>query len=559
MQTPRPHFLLIGSLLACACAHADPGETTQPDDPSAAALASIRAEDIAAHVSVLASDAYEGRFPGSAGEAKTVSYVASTFARLGVAPAIASGYLQPVPLSSQRVDPSSAIVARGPGGELRLGFGQDALFGAPGTAARVEVETSELVFVGYGIVASEYDWDDYAGVDVRGKTVVVLSGDPGPTRSDPAFFKGLALTHHGTFQAKLERARERGAAAILGVHDSEASGLAWAMIAQNGKQKKMQLRDSKAAAATLSGVIPIEKARELLGLAGVDLDPLLTAAARDDFAAVGASLSLRFELERGTEPIDSHNVVGWIRGTERPDEFVVYTAHWDHVGVAPEGGGRDGDRIFNGAVDNATGTAALLELAEAYASLPAPPRRSIVFLATTAEEQGLLGAFHYANNPVFPLADTVAVINMDALFPFGATKGMTVVALGSSELEEYMDRAAKAVGRELYPDPAPQLGAFFRSDHYPFAAKGVPAIFAVGGPAQDPAAGETVDLARFVEFVQQHYHQVSDEYEPERWDLAGVVQDVEIYFRTGLEIANDDRTPNWYADSEFRALRDAMR
>ena len=429
------------------------------------------------------------------------------------------------------------------------------MFGAPGDASSLTLASEGLVFAGYGIVAPEHGWDDYAGVDVRGKTVLVLSGDPGPTRSDPSFFKGLALTHHGTTKAKLERARERGAAALLVLHDEAASGLPWAVLAQNSKQTKMQLRTGADAATTLVGALPITTGRELLASAGVDVEAAFPAAAADGFRARVAALPHRFDLRRTSEAIDSHNVVGWIRGSERPDEYVVYTAHWDHVGVAPEGAGKAGDRIFNGAVDNATGTAALLELAEAFAAAPTP-RRSVVFLATTAEEQGLLGASYYTEDPLFPLADTVAVINMDALFPFGPTKGMTVVALGSSEIEEYMDVAARAVGRRLYPDPAPQLGAFFRSDHYPFAAKGVPAIFAVGGPASDPDAGETVDLGRFMDYVGQHYHQVSDEYDPDRWDLGGIVQDVEVYFRTGWAIANDERRPAWYPDSEFRALRE---
>jgi Zn-dependent M28 family amino/carboxypeptidase len=466
-----------------------------------------------------------------------------------------------VPLSSITTSADSRLRAHGEHGELVLPYAVDVVFGSLGDAAALTVSTSELVFAGYGIVAPEYGWDDYAGVDVRGKTVIVLSGDPGPTRDEPQFFKGLALTHHGTHKAKAELARARGAKAVLGVHDSEASGLPWELIAGNSQQAKMQLRDSADAAAreSIGGVLPTAKARELLALAGLDFDALREAAKLDGFRPSSAALSLEFSLARSFEAIDSHNLVAWLPGAERPNEYVIYTAHWDHVGVAPEGGGRDGDRIFNGAVDNATGTAALLELAQAYATLEPRPARSIVFLAVTAEEQGLLGSFHYADHPSFPLADTIAVINMAVLFPFGASKGMTVVALGSSELEEYMASAAEAVGRRLYADPAPQLGAFFRSDHYPFAAKGVPAIFAVGGPAQDPEVGETVDIARFMEYVQQHYHQVSDEYDPARWDLAGIVQDVEVYFRTGLAIANDARVPNWYETSEFRALRDAMR
>ena len=553
--------LALTALLPLACTRA--GASQHPQDQ--AAQASIRAEDLAAHVEVLASDAFEGRFPGSAGEAKTLAYMAAHMAALGLEPGSPHGYLQPVPLSSITVEPSSRVSVRSDRGELTLTHAVDVVLGSPGGAAQLSVQTSEVVFAGHGIVAPEYGWDDYAGVDVRGKTVLVLPGDPGPTRNDPKFFKGLALTHHGTLKAKAELARARGAAAVLSIHDEGESGLPWQLIASNSRQAKMQLRAPSEGeqADTIGGAVPLAKARELMALAGLDLDALREAARQDGFRAASGAVQLDYNLARSFAAIDSHNLVAWLPGRERPDEYVIYTAHWDHIGVAPEGGGRDGDRIFNGAVDNATGTAALLELAEAYAGLERRPSRSIVFLALTAEEQGLLGSFHYADHPVFPLADTIAVINMDALFPFGASKGMTVVGLGSSELEDYMATAAQAVGRTLMPDPAPQLGAFFRSDHYPFAAKGVPAIFAVGGPAQQAdgalAPDETVDIGRFVEYVQQHYHQVSDEYDPARWDLAGIVQDVEVYFRTGLSIANDARVPNWYETSEFRSLRDAMR
>lgn len=578
MSTPSRALLLSSTALIFACGHPQTDEAQGPAAPEAAAdtreagevpapaLASIRAEDIARHVEILASDEFEGRFPGSAGEAKTLSYLSGELARLGVGPAQPRGYLQPVPLRSTTVAPASTITARGAKAEaLALGHGVDCLIGAGGESDELHVEASELVFAGYGIVAPEQGWDDYAGVDLRGKTVLVLPGDPGSTRpEDPDFFKGLALTHHGTFKAKAALAEERGAAAILSIHDGEATGLAWELIAANGRQSHMQLRDpaGEDGAGFVKGAVPKAKAAALVALdpEAPSLAELTAAAAQTTHRARPLAVELDFELERSSEPLDSHNLVAWIPGRSRADEYVIYTAHWDHIGLAPDPSGEaaGGDRVFNGAVDNATGTAALLELAEAYAALPRAPERSIVFLATTAEEQGLLGAFHYAAHPIFPLADTVAVINMDALFPFGATKGMTVVALGSSELEEYMAEAAAHVDRRLYPDPAPQLGAFFRSDHYPFAARGVPAIFAVGGPAMDPAAGETVDLSRYEDFLRRRYHQVGDEYDPERWDLAGIVQDVEIYFRTGLAVANDARVPNWYPDSEFRPLRDAM-
>lgn len=550
---------LLTGLGALAC-RVQPG--TPPTEPSRDAIATIRAEDLARHVEILASDGFAGRFPGSAGEAKTLTYLAATMAAHGVEPASESGYLQPVALASTTIDPRSGLTIHGSEAPIELRHGRELILGARGGGATLSLDTDGVVFAGYGIVAPEYGWDDYGTVDLRGKTVLVLGGDPGPTRDDPDFFKGRALTHYGTHQAKAELARERGATAVFAIHDSDATGLGWQLIADNSQRKKLQLADDpQRGGVHLAGLVPVETARTLLGQGGLDYDDLVDAAGRDGFRARSGPLDGNYAITREIEAVESHNLVAWIPGSTRPNEYVVYTAHWDHVGVAPPqpGQGDSEDRVFNGAVDNATGTAALLELAEAFASLDEPPARSVVFIATTAEEQGLLGAFHYTAHPTFPLADTVAVINMDALFPFGETKGMTVVALGSSELEEYLADAAAAVGRRLYPDPSPEFGAFFRSDHYPFVARGVPALFAVGGPAQDPSVGETVDIARYVEYVTQHYHQVSDEYDPARWDMAGIVQDVEVYFRAGLAIANDPRVPNWYPSSEFRPLRDAMR
>jgi Zn-dependent M28 family amino/carboxypeptidase len=288
--------------------------------------------------------------------------------------------------------------------------------------------------------------------------------------------------------------------------------------------------------------------------AGQDLPALEHDAAQHGFVARPLGLSLSGEVDLTVTRKPSSNVVAWIKGSERPDEFIVYSAHWDHVGI---GAPVEGDSIYNGAVDNASGTAALLSLARAFSSLPEPPKRSIVFLATTAEEQGLLGAFHYADHPVFPLEGTMANINMDALFPFGEFNGMTVVGMGSSELEDYMREAAAEFGRKLTPDPTPEYGAFFRSDHYPFAKKGVPAIFGVGGPLDDPEPAPEMS-ARFDDYLKNKYHRPSDEVRDD-WDMRGITGDVKIYFLTGYAIANDTRKPNWYAGSEFRALCDRLR
>ncbi|MCH9688707.1 MAG: M28 family peptidase [Deltaproteobacteria bacterium] len=563
MNTPRARFiascLALGGLLsASGCRHgAGPSAPAEDADPLQAAVDGIRAEDIANHVRVLASDAFEGRFPGSAGEAKTVAYISAHFARHGLEPAVDGSYLQSVPLVSVTLADQTTAQLTGADGQARaLRVPEDIVIGSASPRARVELADAEVVFVGHGIVAPEFGWDDYAQIDVRGKVVLVVPGDPGPARDDATFFEGRALTLYGTRSHKAEQAAQRGAVGLLTLHDDDGVGVPWKVLAQGARRPHQQLdRDDGPATVAIMGSIP--RAGLMAALDEVSRERFEQArlsAGGQAFTPHPLPLRLSASLHRDVESIVSHNVVGIIRGATRPDEHVIYTAHWDHVGRNDD---RPGDGIYNGAVDNATGTAALLELAEAYAALPGPAGRSVVLVATTAEEQGLLGAKWYVDQPVLPLADAVGVINMDALFPFGRSLGMTVVALGSSDLDTYMDAAARTVGRRLYPDPAPEYGAFFRSDHYPFARRGVPAIFAVGGPSPD--APDAAQVERFVEYIQTRYHQVGDEYDASTWDMAGIVQDVTIYFRTGHAIAMDDHRPQWTPTSPFRARHEALR
>jgi hypothetical protein len=546
--------ILLASLLA-GC-HPPAGTSAPPADDVAVeiAVAAIRGEDLARHVEVLASDDFAGRFPGEAGEAKTVTYIAAELSRLGVMPGAPHGFLQPVPLQRIEVQPGATLRVGADPDAPALQWGEDFLAWSDGP---VHLTDRDLVFAGYGIVAPEYDWDDYAGVDVRGKIVLTLGGEPSATADEPARFEGDALSPHATPTAKVAAAAAAGAAAVLELRADGEHGIAWSTLATGAAAPKYALPDAPSTPRLeLRGLLRADRGAAIVAAAGHSLDELRDHSGRRGFVAQPLGVRASVDLDATRHTVTSHNVVGWIRGRERPEETVVYTAHWDHVGVREH---LAGDHIFNGAVDNATGTAALLTLAAAYAALPAPPRRSIVFVATTAEEQGLLGARYYVQHPVFPLRDTVAVINMDALFPFGETRGMTVVAMGSTELDPYFAEAARHTGRTLHPDPFPEAGAFFRSDHFPFAEQGVPAMFAVGGPSPDPDAGETVSLARFAEYVQQRYHQPADEYDARTWDMGGIVQDVEIYFRAGLALAQTDAFPNWRPDHPFRARRDAMR
>jgi len=553
---PRLTPMLAPLLVVLAC---------RPDTPTSApaaeerpsldqAIAMIDEEDLARHVQVLASDAFGGRFPGTAGEAKTLSYISAQLAAAGIEPAVSGGFTQEVPLQRSLVDPSARITLTGPGGSpLVLAWGDDFLAGSGRGEAQVTIGDAQVVFAGYGIVAPEYAWDDYAGIDVKGKLVVVLGGEP--SSDDNTLFEGRALTHHGTRTGKMKTAAALGAAALLTLRADGENGIAWSTLANGAKAPKYAIAAGKdEVAAQAHGILLESSAKRALALAGADLDELRSAAEERGFRARALDLRASIDLATEIRPELSHNIVGLLRGRKRPDEYVVYTAHWDHVGIREH---LEGDSIFNGAVDNATGISALLELAQAYGSLDSAPERSVVFIATTAEEQGLLGSFYYTAHPVFPLERTMGVVNIDALFPFGAFEGMTVVAQGSSDMDAYLDRAAHAVGRTTHPDPAPEHGAFFRSDHYPFALKGVPALFAVGGPSPDTPMDEQV-IARFQDYMVNRYHQPADEYDASTWDMAGIRQDVEIFFRLGVDLANSTDVPNWRADHAFRAKRDAM-
>ncbi|HXV14659.1 MAG TPA: M28 family metallopeptidase [Candidatus Krumholzibacteria bacterium] len=547
---------LIPTLSIVLAATALASSSHSSGDARTRGLNTITSDDIAAHVRVLASDEYEGRMPATRGEEKTLAYITERFRSFGISPQPNASYLQEVPLVKKSIDAEATrLVVAGQGKETTLVLGENMTAKTGGAVERVTVARSELVFGGFGIVAEDLGWNDYAGVDVTGKTVVLLIQDPRGA-ADSLYFKGRALSHYGTGIHKSETAARKGARGVIFIHDQDAIGYPFAAIAANAKRPSFErVRGPESAPIPeFTATISKDLAAEMFASAGQDLATLTEAASRKGFRARPVGLSLSGEIATELEYSTSHNVVGYIPGRDRPDEFVVYTAHWDHVGI---GAAVDGDSIYNGAVDNATGTAALLELAQAYRALPDAPSRSVVFIATAAEEQGLLGAYHYADHPVFPLANTIAVINMDALFPFGEFNGMTVVALGSSELEEYMEAAASELGRKLQTDPSPEFGAFFRSDHYPFAKKGVPAIFAVGGPLDTPEPSAEM-LERFNTYMSAGYHHPEDEYRDD-WDLSGVTGDVKIYFLTGYAIANDTRVPNWYPDSEFRALRDRQR
>jgi Zn-dependent M28 family amino/carboxypeptidase len=406
------------------------------------------------------------------------------------------------------------------------------------------------------VVAPEYQWNDYDGLDVRGKTVVLLVNDPAWAGQDSALFRGRAMTYYGRWTYKFEEAARQGAEGALIVHETEPAAYGWDVVRNSwtGPQFSLAAEDGNAGRVAVEGWIGLETARAVFRLAGQEFDSLKATADRRGFRAVplgvGASLRLQNEIVRST----SRNFLALLPGTDHADEYVLYMAHWDHFGTDPT---REGDQIFNGAVDNATGTAGLIELAEAFQALSTPPSRSVLFLAVTAEEQGLLGSQHYGTNPIVPLAQTVAAINMDAMNVDGRMRDVTVIGYGNSELDDYVEEAASAQGRTVRPDPEPEKGYYYRSDHFSLAKVGVPAVYVDQG-IDHVEHGEAWTRQRQEDYRAKRYHQPSDEYDP-AWDLSGLVEDVQLLFTVGFRLATGREYPNWREGTEFKTIRDQMR
>jgi Zn-dependent M28 family amino/carboxypeptidase len=529
----------------------------------AAAPATIDGQAVLEHTRVLASDAFEGRAPGTRGEALTVEYLTKQLQAIGLRPGNPDGtWVQKVPLVGTTVKDRPPLVVRGRGAERTLAWHDDHVAWTKRVAERVSLDASELVFLGYGVEAPEFGWDDYKGVDLRGKTMVVLVGDPPvedpsrPGELDPAVFGGKTMTYYGRWTYKYEVGAARGAAGVLIVHETGPAGYPFAVVqGKTTEQFDLEANDGNASRCAVEGWITEEQAKALFATAGLDWAELRKKAATRAFAPVPMGLTASVTLENAIRKVPSANVVARLEGRDPAvrDEWLLYTTHWDHFGVGPA---IDGDTIYRGAVDNATGTAGLLELARALATARERPRRSILFLFVTAEEQGLLGSAHYAENPLYPLAKTLAVLNLDGLNVHGRTRDLIIVGLGLSTLDDVVGRAAAAQGRLVKPDPMPEKGSYFRSDHFPFARKGVPSIHAGGGMDY---VGKPAGFGQRMreDYIANRYHKPSDRVLPE-WDLSGAVEDLELYLRAGREIADGAVFPEWKPGAEWKARRDAM-
>ena len=535
----------------------------QPAAELARALPSATSQSLLDSIKVLASDAFEGRAPGTAGEDKTVEFLVDSFKKRGLKPGNPDGtYVQAVPLRGFQSKSVTGALEVG-GKTIDLRFPDDWVAMSRRNSEEVKVENSELVFVGYGIVAPEYGWDDYKGVDVRGKTIVMLVNDPpipapeDPSKLDPAMFRGKAMTYYGRWTYKFEIASEKGAAAALLVHETGPAGYPYQVVVGSWARENFEIDTPGEGSerVAIEAWIHHDKAKELFKASGHDFDVLKRAALEKSFKPVPLNVRADLSVANKLRKVASRNVVAKVEGADPKlkDEFVVYTAHWDHLG-------RDqtltGDQIFNGAADNASGTAALLELSGVFANLDPAPKRSILFLAVTAEEKGLIGSKYYATHPLYPLAKTLADINMDVINLWGRTKDVISVGLGQTTLDGLLAEAAKGQGRVIAGDPEPEKGSFYRSDHFEFAKEGVPALNAKGGVDyldMPPGYG----LQKRDEYTKNDYHKVTDEVKP-GWDLSGAVEDLRLLAEVGHQVAQTLKYPEWLPGTEFLAKRQAM-
>jgi len=563
-------LLLISLSLMIACMQAPP--TTQPANANAPvsmmavppdlkpAFDSIQANDIMQHTKVLSSDEYEGRGPGTKGEELAVKYLTEQFQRLGLKPGNPDGtYVQKVPLAGFAAQPTASFSAGGK--KIDLDFPKDYVAVSRRFVPESKVENSDIVFVGYGVVAPEYGWDDYKGVDVRGKTIVMLINDPAvpdaadPTKLDTKMFKGNAMTYYGRWTYKYEIASEKGAAAAIIIHETGPAGYPYEVVSGSWSRENFDIQkpDKNMGRVAVESWITTDRAKELFTASGQDFDALKKAAVMKDFKPVTLNAKANFDVKNTLREIDSNNVVAKLEGSDPnlKNEYVIYSAHWDHLGRDPK---LAGDQIFNGALDNASGTAALLEIAEAFTKLATPPKRSILFLAVTAEEKGLLGAKYYATNPLYPLNKTAANINMDGVNQWGRTKDVTMVGDDNSTMIDLLKEVASAQGRVVNPDPEPEKGFYYRSDHFEFAKQGVPALYTDAG--QDYVGKDAAySKQKRDEYTNNDYHKVSDQIKPD-WDLSGAVEDVQMLTWIGYRVAQSEKLPEWRAGTEFKAKRD---
>lgn len=520
------------------------------------ALDSIKADDMKNYISVLASDDFLGRAPATLGEERTINYLADQFKKVGLQPADSGSYFQKVSLVRITADPDMILKISGGSKTIDLKYSDDFMASTPQVSQSIDVRNSDIVFVGYGINSPENNWDDYRDIDVKGKTVIMLVNDPGYATSDSSLFNGKAMTYYGRWTYKYEEAARQGAKAAIIIHETGAAAYPWEVVQNSFSGANFYLTDDPLSKSDLQvqSWVTTDAAKRIFAEAGLDYDKVIASAAKPGFSPIDLKLKASLNFRNDIAYTESNNVAGLLPGSDHADEYIIYTAHWDHFGVNPS---FKGDSILNGAVDNATGTAALIEIAKAFTMLPEKQDRSILFLAVTCEEQGLLGSQYYAAHPLFPLNKTVAEINMDGLNILGKTRDMTITGFGNSDLDDYAVRVLKKYGRYATPDPTPEKGGYFRSDHFSFAKVGVPSL-ALSKGVDDVVHGKQWGLEQSEKWTMTHYHKPSDNYEPDKWNFEGMIEDIKVYFEVGYDLSISPDFPDWSPGSPFRALRDKM-
>jgi len=528
----------LTALLAACAAHRVPPPSTDIDEVL------VRND-----IRTLASDEYQGRRPGTSGEEKTISLLTEQFKKLGLKPGNGDSWVQQVPLIELTPGKNAKLSITGPAGVATLAYGKDMVIWTQREVPTAALAHSELVFAGFGIVAPEFNWDDYAAIDVRGKTVLVLLGDPGSAGKDPTLFRGNSLSYYGRWAYKVAEAARHGASAVLLIHDAAALGYGWNGVVNTwtGPQLELAAADGHAGRAMLEGWLSKEAGRGLFAAAGLDADSSMRAASRAGFKAIPMRLQVDAAIENAIRRFDSANVLALLPGGSRKHEYVVYCAHWDGLGRDATGA------VIGGAQDNASGVAGLVALAQSFSRTKPAPERSIVFIAFTGEESGLLGSRYYVEHPVFPLEQTSGAINLDRLHIGGRTRDVMIFGAGNSELEESVRGVALLQGRELRPDDRPELGRYYDSDQLSFALRGIPTLYVKSG-VDDEARGPQWGAAQSEEYRAHRYRQSGDRY-AEDWDIRGAVEDLELYRSVGERLANSRRFPRWFPNSEFSGNR----
>lgn len=536
-------FLIISACQSDKTAH-------DPND----GISSFTIQGLEEKIKTLSSDEFLGRKPFTDGETKTLEYLQAEYKRIGLEPGNGTSFLQEVPLMEITTVADPMMSVEGPKGSIELKGLDDYVIWTQNPQG-TSLDKAELVFAGYGIVAPEYNWNDYEGLDVKGKVVMVFVNDPGFGTNDSTFFKGNTMTYYGRWTYKFEEAARQGAKGCLVIHDDVPASYGFWVVQNSWNTSKLYLdsRGKEKNKCDVEGWISLPATKRLFEAVGLDYTTKLADAHKPGFKGESLNLKASTTLNAATKYNKSYNVAGKIKGSERPDEVIIYSAHWDHLGIGKPD--EEGDSIYNGAVDNASGTAGMLEIAKAFSSLKTKPERTIVFLAVTAEEQGLLGSEHYAEYPIYPKEKTVANINIDGVNAKGKMKDIALVGLNQSVLEDYLREECRKVNRYAAPDPNPEAGYYFRSDHFNFAKIGIPSLYTHSG-VDHVEKGKDYGMQLSEEYRAKQYHKPADEYDPSQWNLESSLDDLKLLFNVGKRIAFDESWPQWKEGSEFKAIRE---